>query len=75
MNDPVPRICVGASGEQINQPLVGRLADMWNGSMRGTDDDWRHRLGIVHAAADFGHPQSTEPVLRFVEQVMKPLRA
>jgi hypothetical protein len=23
---------------------------------------------------DFGHPQSTEPVLRFVEEVMAPLR-
>jgi hypothetical protein len=23
---------------------------------------------------DFGHPQSTEPVLRFVEEVMVPLR-
>jgi alkanesulfonate monooxygenase SsuD/methylene tetrahydromethanopterin reductase-like flavin-dependent oxidoreductase (luciferase family) len=120
--DPVPRICIGASGEQIGLPMVGRLADMWNGSMSGTDDDWKRRLGIVHAAAeragrdpstieisttleralpetdaasaelldflahkvalgvqhlvmDFGHPQSTEPVLRFVEQVMKPLRA
>jgi alkanesulfonate monooxygenase SsuD/methylene tetrahydromethanopterin reductase-like flavin-dependent oxidoreductase (luciferase family) len=119
--DPMPRICIGASGEQIGLPMVGRLADMWNGSMRGTDDDWRRRLGIVHAAGeragrdpstieisttleralpetdaesaelvdflahkvalgvqhlvmDFGHPQSTEPVLRFVEQVMKPLR-
>jgi len=120
--DPVPRICIGASGEQIGLPMVGRLADMWNGSGRGTDDDWNRRLGIVRAAAekagrdpgsievsqtvekplpetdedsrklvellghkadlgiahfvmDFGHPQSTEPVLRFVEQVMKPLRA
>jgi alkanesulfonate monooxygenase SsuD/methylene tetrahydromethanopterin reductase-like flavin-dependent oxidoreductase (luciferase family) len=120
--DPVPRICIGASGEQIGLPLVGRLADMWNGSMRGTGDDWTRRLGIVRAAADkagrdpddievsttleralpesdadseqlladldrcielgvdhlvmdFGHPQSIEPVTRFVEQVMTPLRA
>ena len=37
----------------------------------------RHRrsLGITHFVMDFGHPQSTEPVLRFVEQVMAPLRA
>ena len=102
-------------------PLVGRLADMWNGSMRGSDEGWNRRLGIVRAAAeaagrdpatievsttlerplpetdedserllddlarraalgvqhfvmDFGHPQSTEPVQRFVEQVMAPLR-
>jgi alkanesulfonate monooxygenase SsuD/methylene tetrahydromethanopterin reductase-like flavin-dependent oxidoreductase (luciferase family) len=120
--DPVPHICIGASGEQIGLPLVGRLADMWNGSMRGTADDWTRRLSIVRAAADkagrnpddievsttlerplpesdseserlladldrcielgvehlvmdFGHPQSTEPVMRFVEQVMTPLRA
>ena len=24
---------------------------------------------------DFGHPKSTEPVLRFVEQVMTPMKA
>jgi alkanesulfonate monooxygenase SsuD/methylene tetrahydromethanopterin reductase-like flavin-dependent oxidoreductase (luciferase family) len=118
--NPVPRVCIGASGEQIGLPMVGRLADLWNCFYRG-DDDWHRRLGIVHAAAekagrdpadieitntvekalpetdadseqlldvlrhrrdlgithfvmDFGHPQSTEPVLRFVEQVMTPLR-
>jgi alkanesulfonate monooxygenase SsuD/methylene tetrahydromethanopterin reductase-like flavin-dependent oxidoreductase (luciferase family) len=117
-----PRICVGASGEQIGLPLAGRLADMWNGSMRGTDDDWIRRLDIVrrsataagrdpaaieisttvehplpetdagsaalvellghkiglgvqHLVMDFGHPRSTEPVLRFVEQVMPALRS
>jgi alkanesulfonate monooxygenase SsuD/methylene tetrahydromethanopterin reductase-like flavin-dependent oxidoreductase (luciferase family) len=116
-----PRVCIGASGEQIGLPMVGRLADMWNGWFRG-DDDWNRRLGIVHAAAeaagrdpaaieisttveralpetdedsekwveslrkradlgvqhfvlDFGNPRSTEPILRFVEQVMQPLRA
>jgi alkanesulfonate monooxygenase SsuD/methylene tetrahydromethanopterin reductase-like flavin-dependent oxidoreductase (luciferase family) len=35
----------------------------------------RADLGVQHFVMDFGHPQSTEPVLRFVEQVMKPLRA
>lgn len=120
--DPVPRICIGASGEQIGLPLAGRLADRWNGTGRGTDADWRRRLGIVHASAeragrdpaaievsvtverplpesdedsarlvellahkrslgvdhvvmDFGNPLATEPILRFVEQVMAPLRA
>ena len=36
----------------------------------------RHRAaaGVRHFVLDFGHPQSTEPVLRFVEQVMTPLR-
>jgi alkanesulfonate monooxygenase SsuD/methylene tetrahydromethanopterin reductase-like flavin-dependent oxidoreductase (luciferase family) len=114
-------VCIGASGEQIGLPMVGRLADMWNGWFRG-EDDWKHRLGIVRAAAeragrdlgdievsttverelpetdedsekwleslrkradlgvqhfvlDFGNPRATEPILRFVEQVMQPLRA
>jgi alkanesulfonate monooxygenase SsuD/methylene tetrahydromethanopterin reductase-like flavin-dependent oxidoreductase (luciferase family) len=47
----VPPICIGASGEQIGLPLVGRLADIWNGSSRGTDDDWRRRVDIVQTAA------------------------
>jgi len=119
--NPAPRVCIGASGEQIGLPMVGRLADMWNGRF-GTDDGWQRQLGIVHAAAakagrdpnaievtttverplpetdadsaqlveqlghmaalgvqhfvmDFGNPKSTEPVLRFVEQVIRPLRA
>lgn len=119
--DPVPKVCIGASGEQIGLPLVGRVADMWNCWWRG-DDDWRRKVGIVHAAAeragrdpasievtttvehalpetdadsaelvellahraamgvhhfvmDFGHPKATEPILRFVEQVIRPLRA
>jgi alkanesulfonate monooxygenase SsuD/methylene tetrahydromethanopterin reductase-like flavin-dependent oxidoreductase (luciferase family) len=50
--DPPPRICIGAAGEQIGLPMAGRLADMWNGPMRGSDDDWRRRLGIVRAAAE-----------------------
>ena len=120
--NPMPRICVGASGEKVGLPLVGRLADMWNGSMRGSDEGWNRRLGIVRAAAqkagrdpssievsttleralpetdedaeklladlahradlgvqhfvmDFGNPPSTEPLERFVDQVMTPLRA
>ena len=32
-------------------------------------------LGVEHFVMDFGHPQSTEPVMRFVEQVMAPLRS
>ena len=118
----VPPVCIGAAGEQIGLPLVGRLADMWNGPSRGSDDDWRRRLDIVRASAesagrdpaeievsstferplpetdaqsaelleylahraemgvehfvmDFGHPPTDEHVLRFVEQVMAPLRS
>ena len=33
------------------------------------------KMGVRHFALDFGHVTSTEPVLRFVEEVMKPLRA
>ncbi len=120
--DPAPRICIGASGEQIGLPMVGRLADMWNGTGRGTDDDWNRRLGIVRTSAekagrsindievsvtlerplpetdedsaklledlahraslgvqhfvmDFGNPRSVEPILRFAEQVIQPLKA
>ncbi|MGI9616941.1 MAG: hypothetical protein ACR2QO_28755, partial [Acidimicrobiales bacterium] len=35
----------------------------------------KYELGVRHFVLDFGHPQSTEPVLRFVEQVMAPMRA
>ena len=120
--DPVPRICIGAAGEKVGLPMVGRLADMWNAPGGGTDGDWNRRLGIVRNAAeaagrdpatievsvtlerplpdtdeaserlvaelshraelgaqhfvmDFGHPRSTEPILRFAEQVIAPLRA
>jgi hypothetical protein len=31
--------------------------------------------GVEHFVMDFGHPQSTEPVMRFVEQVMQPMKA
>ena len=117
--NPVPRICIGASGEQIGLPMVGRLADMWNSFFRN-DEDWKRKLAIVqrsaeaagrdpssieisttvesalpesdedaeqlverlahladlgvqHFVMDFGHPQSNEPILRFVEQVRLPL--
>jgi alkanesulfonate monooxygenase SsuD/methylene tetrahydromethanopterin reductase-like flavin-dependent oxidoreductase (luciferase family) len=117
----VPPVCIGASGEQIGLPLVGRIADRWNGWYR-SDDDFARKLGIVRASAeragrdpdaievsttleralpdsdadsaklldeiahkadhgvhhvlmDFGNPRSTEPVLRFAEQVIGPLRA
>ena len=120
--DPIPPICIGASGEQIGLPLAGRLADIWNGTSRGSEDDWQRRVDIVMTAAtaagrdpadiqvsttieralpttdaesaafldflearydagvrhfvlDFGNPPTTEPVLRFVEQVLTPMRA
>ena len=113
----IPPICIGAYGEQIGLPLVGRLADMWNSSVQGNEAQWIKKrdimqasaeksgrdplsieisitierslpnndaeslqfvedltrlreLGASHFVMDFGHPQSTEPVLRFIEQVM-----
>ena len=117
----IPPICIGAYGEQIGLPMVGRLADVWNSSLHGHEDQWikkrdivrasaqqagrdpksieisltierplpttdsesaqfaddlRHliELGVSHFVLDFGHPKSTEPVLRFIEQVMKPIK-
>ncbi len=119
--ETMPPICIGASGEQIGLPLVGRQADMWNSSMRGGDDTWLRKCSIVHRSAeaagrnpgdiaisttverplpesdadssellellahyrdlgvsyfvmDFGNPASIEPIVRFNEQVMVPLR-
>jgi alkanesulfonate monooxygenase SsuD/methylene tetrahydromethanopterin reductase-like flavin-dependent oxidoreductase (luciferase family) len=117
----VPPICIGASGEKVGLPLVGRKADMWNGHMFSVED-WTRKRDIVHASAeaagrdpgeivlsttierplpesdddsekwldslsdraelgighfvlDFGHPLSTEPIERFAEQVLAPLRS
>ena len=116
----IPPICIGAYGEQIGLPLVGRLADMWNSSVQGNEAQWIKKrdimwasaekagrdplsieisltierslpineaesqqfvedltrlceIGVSHFVMDFGHPQSTEPVLRFVEQVIHAL--
>ena len=33
-----------------------------------------HEVGVDHVVMDFGNPASTEPVLRFAEQVIGPLR-
>lgn len=119
LTDPPPRVCLGAAGEKVGLPMVGRIADMWNGpagdgftrrrdivrnaaeqagrdpdsievsvtlerALPTTDDESArlvselagHRdLGVDHVVMDFGHPQDTEPVLRFAEQVIAPLRA
>ncbi|GLZ51588.1 LLM class flavin-dependent oxidoreductase [Actinomycetospora sp. NBRC 106378] len=113
-----PRVCIGAAGEKVGLPMVGRLADSWNGpagdgftrrwdivrsaaeqagrdpdtievtvtlerALPESDDDAAklveelagHRdLGVDHVVMDFGHPRSTEPVLRFAEQVIAPLK-
>jgi len=48
--DVVPPICIGANGEKVGLPLVGRVADMWHGS-GGSDEDWKRKRGIVDEAA------------------------
>jgi len=56
--DVPPPICIGSSGEQIGLPIVGRRADVWNGSHR-SDDDWLRKRDIVHqAATEFGRDPS-----------------
>jgi alkanesulfonate monooxygenase SsuD/methylene tetrahydromethanopterin reductase-like flavin-dependent oxidoreductase (luciferase family) len=116
----VPPVCIGANGERIGLPLVGRVADMWHNGGRD-EQTWLRKRDIVHAAAaaagrdprvietgitiehplptndaesaelldrigrwheigvhhfvmDFGNPTDTEPILRFVDQVINPLR-
>jgi hypothetical protein len=48
--DVVPPICIGANGEKVGLPLVGRVADMWHGS-GGSDEEWRRKRAIVDEAA------------------------
>ena len=56
--DVVPPICIGAKGEQVALPIVGRRADMWNTGF-GDDADWKRKRGIVDAAAEaFGRDPS-----------------
>ena len=118
--ETVPPICIGAFGEQIGLPLVGRQADVWH-CFVGSNEDWNRKKGIVHESAanggrnpddiaiastierplpetdaesadfveviarqrdlgvshfvmDFGNPKDTEPIVRFHEQVITPLR-
>ena len=49
--DVVPQICIGAKGEQVALPVVGRCADMWNTSFGG-DEEWTRKRAIVDAAAE-----------------------
>lgn len=52
--DVVPPICIGSSGEQIGLPIVGRQADLWNGSYRN-DQAWKRKREIIdHAAIAVG---------------------
>ncbi|MGA0185110.1 MAG: LLM class flavin-dependent oxidoreductase [Ilumatobacteraceae bacterium] len=118
----MPPICIGAYGEQVGLPLVGRVADVWNASLQGNVERWMKKrdivrehaeragrdpldveisltiekglpesdaeadqlleelqrlveVGVRHFVLDFGHPQSVEPVLRFADRVIRPMKS
>ena len=65
----VPPICIGASGEKVGLPLAGRHADIWNGSGRGTDEDWKRKVDIVmQSASDAGRDPAEIEVSQTVEK-------
>jgi alkanesulfonate monooxygenase SsuD/methylene tetrahydromethanopterin reductase-like flavin-dependent oxidoreductase (luciferase family) len=67
----LPPICIGASGEKVGLPLAGRHADIWNGFARGTDDDWRRKIDIVHGAAtDAGRDPAQIEICQTVEHAL-----
>lgn len=67
----VPPICIGASGEKVGLPLVGRHADIWNGFARGGDDDWNRKVEIVHhAAVDAGRDPSDIEISQTIEKAL-----
>lgn len=47
----IPPVCIGANGEHVGLPLVGRVADMWHGSP-DDDADWLRKRAIVNNAAE-----------------------
>ena len=51
-------------------PQSSQDSRIWLDEIRAYAD-----AGVTHLLGDFGHVTSTEPVLRFVEEVMAPLRA
>lgn len=46
----IPPVVIGANGEQIGLPLVGRVADVWHG-FPADDADWLRKRAIVDDAA------------------------
>ena len=51
-------------------PETSEESTRWCEELRAWADE-----GVGHVLLDFGHVRATEPVLRFVEEVMNPLRA
>jgi alkanesulfonate monooxygenase SsuD/methylene tetrahydromethanopterin reductase-like flavin-dependent oxidoreductase (luciferase family) len=63
-------------GIEVAVTLERALPESDDDSARLVDELAGHRdLGVDHVVMDFGHPRSTEPVVRFAEQVIAPLRA
>lgn len=46
----VPPVCIGAAGEKVGLPLVGRRADAWNTSY-SDDETWTRKRDIVLSSA------------------------
>ena len=67
----VPPICIGASGEQIGLPLVGRLGDAWNSFWSGDEARWIRKRDIVRAAADKAGRQSAD--IEMIVTIERPL--
>ena len=59
------------TGITIERPLPD--SDAESAEMLEVIADWRE-LGVDHFVMDFGNPTSTDPVVRFAEQVIAPLR-
>ena len=55
---------------EVGLPNNSQESESW----RETLERFRE-LGVRHFTCDFGHPTSTEPVLRFVEEVLKPMKS
>ncbi|MDW3176432.1 MAG: LLM class flavin-dependent oxidoreductase [Acidimicrobiia bacterium] len=47
----IPPVCIGAKGERVALPVVGRIADMWHGSAED-DDAWLRKRSIVEDSAN-----------------------
>ena len=62
---PVPPICIGATGEKIALPMVGRLADAWNSFWTGDEAAWIRKRDIVRASAERAgrHPGDIEMIV------------
>lgn len=67
----VPPICIGASGEKVGLPLVGRLGDAWNSFWYGDESKWLHKLDIVRRSAEAaGRDPSSIEIIVTIERAL-----